>query len=112
MASWWCCSLRRRSFASSRRAYAIISMVYAWLDNCKLFKKHLDTAVRLVEIMHNNGEEVPLVRRANQVLSLVAAPLSGQEAIGFRVWMTEGRRSRGDTNFHWSFQSRSCPGSL
>lgn len=37
-------------------------MVYAWLDKEKLFKKHLDNSIRLVEIMEENGEEVPMVR--------------------------------------------------
>lgn len=38
-------------------------MVYAWLDNEKLFSKYLYIAKDLVEKMEANGEETPLVRR-------------------------------------------------
>lgn len=48
---------------SLARAYAILSTVYAWLDNSKLFAKNLDTAKKLVQMMQENGEELPLVRK-------------------------------------------------
>jgi len=46
------------------RAYAIMAMMYAWLDKQSDFSKHLQHARQLVELMDNNPdseEEVPLV---------------------------------------------------
>lgn len=43
------------------RAYAILSMVYAWLDNGRLLKKNLHMALKLIREMEENHEEVPLV---------------------------------------------------
>lgn len=46
------------------RAYAIMAMMYAWLDKQSDFSKHLQHARQLIELMDNNPEseeEVPLV---------------------------------------------------
>lgn len=45
-----------------RRAYAILSMVYAWIDNKKLFAKNMDIAKDLMATMQQNGVELPMVR--------------------------------------------------
>lgn len=46
------------------RAYAIMGMMYAWLDKEVQFARHLKQAKKLVQLMDDNpdGEEVPLVR--------------------------------------------------
>ncbi|CAN0250388.1 unnamed protein product [Hapterophycus canaliculatus] len=45
------------------KAYAIMAMMYAWLDKEAHFARHLKLAKKLVQLMDDNpeGEEVPLV---------------------------------------------------
>lgn len=53
-----------------RRAYLILSMVYGWLDNKKLFAKNIDTAKELMAMMRQKGDELPMVRKVTEDITL------------------------------------------
>lgn len=54
-------------FIARVRAYAIMAMVYAWLDKEEQFARYLDGAKQLIQLMEDNPnrqEEIPLVGSA------------------------------------------------